>query len=91
MSGLNLFKISEITEKCGKNYDDIKSHGTICLVTIDFTCDLDDSNKCDPKFDFFQIDQDTGFNFRKVDYHDLSQSESEWMQQKSIKIFFCSQ
>ena len=63
ISTVNTFKISEILDKVGSDYDEIKNKGIVISMTVSFTNCIYHFGDCSPSFSFEQIDNDYGFSF----------------------------
>jgi len=62
--GLNLFSVQEMLN--GRNISDCSTSGCIVNIQVDWTCNLNNVDKCKPHISFNTVQG--GFNFRKVTY-----------------------
>jgi len=72
--GKSLFLLSDILT--GMDFDSIKSKGGVILAKAAYNCDEDSEvDNCHPEWDFSQIDEGTGFNYRTATYVGIDQKQ----------------
>jgi hypothetical protein len=73
--GKTLFSASDLLEKAGITYEQVRQLGSLVAISYDWDCDLDVAiSKCKPAFAVARLDDptskfSTGFNYRYADYY----------------------
>lgn len=79
-----IFRLGDITNQTGHNFQDMAMRGGSVGVLIDWNCDLDKGDsKCHPRYSFTRLDISassdsitSGFNFRHARYYKSDAGES---------------
>eukprot|EP01083_Nonionella_stella_P061692 160706_1 len=63
ISSINTFKVKDILDEVGTDYNEIKASGIVISMTVAFTNCIYHLNDCYPAISFQRIDNDFGFSF----------------------------